>query len=208
MRRFAARSFTSPPGGCGCIRSAAGRPAAARASCAPRVTTRRLDEALDSRARKPALSALSCARSLPSRSSCDVELEHEHVHGDDTRRAARRRPRSRPRRRRGAVATTRASCAGAGGATRLRQRPRPWSRQTFTAARSLADAARGLASISRAEGRTGFVVRMRSSGCLPQMQTGKSGGHVQPRARCLEEPLHDPVLERVEADHGEPAARP
>ena len=32
-------------------------------------TTRRLEEALDSLARRPALSALSCARSLPSRSS-------------------------------------------------------------------------------------------------------------------------------------------
>ena len=47
----------------------------------------------------------------------------------------------------------------------------------------------------------------RSSGSWPQTQTGKSGGHVQPRSFVAQELLDDPVLERVERDHREPAAR-
>ena len=48
----------------------------------------------------------------------------------------------------------------------------------------------------------------RSAGSWPQTQIGKSGGHVQPRLLGAQEALDDPVLERVEADHGEPAAGP
>ena len=55
-------------------------------------------------------------------------------------------------------------------------------RQIFTAARSRADDERGFASISRADGRTGLRVSARSSGSLPQLQIGNSGGHVQPLA--------------------------
>ena len=63
-------------------------------------------------------------------------------------------------------------------------------------------------SSSAADGRTGLRVSSRSSGSLPQTQIGKSGGHVQPFAPRDHELLHDPVLERVEADHGEPPTGP
>ena len=77
----------------------------------------------------------------------------------------------------------------------------------LTATRRRAEAARGLTSSSAADGRTGLRVSRRSSGSLPQTQTGKSGGHVQPFARSRHELLHDPVLERVEADHRETPTR-
>src|SRR5207344_2893704 len=123
----------------------------------------------------------------------DVELEHGDVDGDDTReqdgehddpddaaertapRAALRcslRPgtRTRPRARDG----RRVDLGGPG--------PARHHSPTFMAARSFAEAARGLASSSRAPGRTGLRVRSRRTGSLPQTQIGNSGGHVQPRA--------------------------
>ena len=42
---------------------------------------------------------------------------------------------------------------------------------------------RGFAAISASLGRTGRRSIARSSGSCPQMQTGNSGGHVQPRSR-------------------------
>ena len=55
-------------------------------------------------------------------------------------------------------------------------------RYVLTATRRRADAERGFASSSAWSGRTGFLVSGRSVGSFPQMQTGKSGGQVQPFA--------------------------
>ena len=78
----------------------------------------------------------------------------------------------------------------------------------FVATRSRADCERGLRAISAADGRIARRGVARSVGVEPQAQTGKSGGQVQPCSDVAQEALDDPVLERVERDHGEPAARP
>jgi hypothetical protein len=50
----------------------------------------------------------------------------------------------------------------------------------LTAARSRADEARGFAAVSAGVGLIAFRVSALNTGCLPQTQTGKSGGHTQP----------------------------
>src|SRR3989454_4056629 len=59
----------------------------------------------------------------------------------------------------------------------------PGGHQTRIPTRSRADEERGFAAFSRALGRIALREVARSSGCLPQTQIGKSGGHSQPRSR-------------------------
>ena len=78
--------------------------------------------------------------------------------------------------------------------------------QVLTAPRSRADAARGFVAISCAVGLTAFRVGP-ERGFLPahaDREVRRAGAAVRLGP---EEPLDDPVLERVEADHGDPAAR-
>ena len=78
--------------------------------------------------------------------------------------------------------------------------------QTFSATRSRADAERGLSAISRASGRT--ARRQHAKHGVPTARADREVGRTDAPARLgPEEALHDPVLERVEADDGDPASR-
>src|SRR5262245_12542652 len=55
--------------------------------------------------------------------------------------------------------------------------------QTLTPTRNRADEERGLTAVSGAPGRMALRERERNCGSLPHTQTGKSGGHSQPRSR-------------------------
>ena len=81
------------------------------------------------------------------------------------------------------------------------------ARHALIPTRSRADCERGLRATSAGDGRIARRGIARNVGCAPHTQSGKSGGHVQPCSCVAQEALHDPVLERVERDHREPAAR-
>ena len=151
------------------------------------------------------MSPLSSERSRPTWSSWMLSPEHADVDGDDTREE-HGKTRSRRRRRRGCVVS---------GEERVLVRERPASFYGLRDGRHAlhlrrrrpqADAARGFDAVSAA-GRTGFGVRMRSSGSAHRTQTGSSGGHVPPARLVAQEALRDAVLERMEAHHGEAPAR-
>ena len=76
----------------------------------------------------------------------------------------------------------------------------------FCAARSLAEAARGLWASSCALGRIAFRFSRRSSGSRAADADGEVRRADAAALEPLEEALHDPVLERVERDHGDAAA--
>ena len=108
------------------------------------------------------------------------------------------------------------ACAGARARPRAAQRARrrrslcvrQAGHQTFVPTRRRADCARGLRATSAADGRIARRGVARIVGSEPQTQTGKSGGQVQPCSCVRRNCLTMPVLERVERDHGEPAAGP
>ena len=90
---------------------------------------------------------------------------------------------------------------------RLRRGVRDAS-QTFVPTRRRADCARGLRAISAADGRIarrGVARSVGSRAADAGREVGRAGAAVLLRAQEL---LDDPVLERVERDHAEPAAGP
>ena len=133
-----------------------------------------------------------------------------------TRRgSARDAPRAGPETRRGraerrAAAAARGGAPGAtAGAAALRRAASsrlPASRCSFLAARSRAEAARGLCAISSAEGTIERRAISAACGSRPQAHTGRSGGQMQPAGALGQEALDAPILERVKRDPGEHAA--
>src|SRR5436190_10654985 len=115
-----------------------------------------------------------------------VQAQHGDVHGHDACEERGERP--DPEHAAGDPAL--------GASTLCRARPRadldvfdpsgsgPAGHQrVFTPARRRAEDARGFAASSRADGRIALRGSARNSGSRPQIQTGKSGGHSQPRSR-------------------------
>ena len=76
------------------------------------------------------------------------------------------------------------------------------------ATRRVAERARGLALISASPARTGLATASKvGAGPVPVgCRTGGASRDGSVAAALLEEALHDPVLEAVEGDDGEPAA--
>ena len=153
-----------------------------------------------SRAAAPSSSSRTLSRSTATLSATTPASRHGEDRDPDD--AARDAPR-----RRGSARAAAAARRGRGGAAAMRGCGCAARHQAFTAARSRADAARGLAATSSAAAGSACGSSARSAGSWPQTQIGKSAGRCS-RARARGGTLHDPVLERVEADHREPPARP
>ena len=142
------------------------------------------------------------ARAADELVELDVEPQDEDVDRDDAgeERADDDDPEDRSAERDARAARTRRCvCLGDG---------RHRRRYALTAARRRADADRGFSSTSRCDGRTGFRVSDPQRRLLAA-DADREVGRARASLRLLrDEALHDPVLERVERDHREPAARP
>ena len=179
----------------------------------------RLDAAATPSRSRTATRARRSGRAASARSR--DELVEPDVQLRAPRRSARRARRGARRRRRSTTTPLRSGSTA--GATRPRARPPPRLERRRFGMRDCADqdAIRpspppaasptpraGCARPRPSLGRSGRRDTARRIGSLPHTQTGKSGGHVQPRSPSRMNVLHDAVLERVEADHREAPARP